>query len=108
MKQSAGGPTQMPPGTGDGGDGSGISMPTIADAAAAGAVEAAPACLMAQPSGQAVGAAGLGADAVQGCGIPGSRWMPCGRPTSLAMPSCASSALAGRRYTAQPTRRSRR
>ena len=66
MEQSAGGPTLMPPGTGDGGDGSGISMPTIADAAAAGAVEAAPASPMAQPSGQAVGAAGLGADAVTG------------------------------------------
>lgn len=69
MEQSAGGPTLKPPGIGDGGDRSSISMPTISDAAAAGAMEAAPTGPMAQPPGQAVGTGALAVTGVWHTGV---------------------------------------
>lgn len=69
MEQSAGVPTQRPPTSTDGTGGSGISMPTIEDAAAAGVVEAAPAGPMAQPPGQVTAAAAAVAVGVWHTGV---------------------------------------
>lgn len=71
MIQSAGGPTLIPPGVeaSNGGDGAGASVPTIADATAAGVVEAAPAGPMAQPPGVTESAVGLAVTAVWKTGV---------------------------------------